>query len=108
MNDDCETMLSLRIVRGPSALRRVMARVWLMAFALPLALAACARSSPTSPTSQSPSSPRTSYVSTSGSDRNDGTIGAPWLTLRYAVAQLHAGDTLYMRGGTYSRQREYD
>ena len=29
-------------------------------------------------------------------------MNAPWQTLRYAVAQLRAGDTLYLRGGTYT------
>jgi hypothetical protein len=55
------------------------------------------------PTAASPStSPRTVFVSGAGSDRNEGTSAAPWLTLRYAVAQLRAGDTLYIRGGIYS------
>ncbi len=47
-------------------------------------------------------SPQTYYVSTTGSDRNAGTIAAPWLTISSAVAKLRAGDTLYIRGGTYT------
>ena len=62
-----------------------------------IVLAACA--SLISPAS---ASARTFYVSTSGSDRNEGTRSAPWGTLRYAVAQLYAGDKLYLRGGTYT------
>ena len=62
-----------------------------------IVLAACA--SLISPAS---ASARTVYVSNSGSDRNDGTRYAPWQTLRYAVAQLRAGDKLYVRGGTYT------
>jgi len=46
--------------------------------------------------------PTTFYVSPSGSDGNTGTMGAPWRTLRHAVSQLTAGDTLYLRGGVYS------
>ena len=69
-------------------------------FALLFAVCACGCSSPTSPSGSA--SPRTVYVSTTGSDRNDGTMSAPWQTLRYAVAQLRAGDTLYLRGGTYT------
>ncbi|MDQ3622675.1 MAG: right-handed parallel beta-helix repeat-containing protein [Verrucomicrobiota bacterium] len=36
-----------------------------------------------------------------GSDANDGTREQPWQTLSHAVRQLSAGDTLYLRGGTY-------
>lgn len=42
------------------------------------------------------------YVALTGSDGAAGTIGAPYLTLRFAVAQLVPGDTLYIRGGTYT------
>ncbi|MBN8688851.1 MAG: DUF4990 domain-containing protein [Chitinophagales bacterium] len=44
---------------------------------------------------------RTFYMSPSGNNSNAGTISAPWLTLEYAENQLAAGDTLYLRGGTY-------
>ncbi len=44
----------------------------------------------------------TYFVATNGSDANAGTSAAPWLTIRYAVSRLRAGDTLYMRGGTYT------
>ena len=42
----------------------------------------------------------TYYVATSGNDSSSGTMGAPWLTLGHAATQLHAGDTLLIRGGT--------
>jgi len=45
---------------------------------------------------------RTLYVSVSGDDKNSGSMAAPWQTLRYAVSQLQAGDTLFVRGGTYT------
>lgn len=45
----------------------------------------------------------TYYVSPSGVDAaSRGTLTAPWRTLTYAIEQLHAGDTLYVRGGTYT------
>src|SRR6266487_1507660 len=44
------------------------------------------------------------YVSPSGNDSNPGTINAPWKTLTYAGGQLAAGDTLYVRGGTYNEK----
>jgi parallel beta-helix repeat protein len=44
----------------------------------------------------------TYYVSTSGNDTNAGTQDSPWRTLRYAAARLGAGDTLFIRQGTYS------
>src|SRR6476469_4321133 len=44
----------------------------------------------------------TYFVATTGSDGAAGTIGAPWQTISFAVARLRAGDTLYVRGGTYT------
>ena len=44
----------------------------------------------------------TYFVATNGNDANAGTIGSPWLTMLHAVAQLLPGDTLYLRGGTYT------
>ena len=76
-----------------------------MVFLLIFAVYACGSGRPTSP---SGGSPRTVYVSTTGNDGNSGGISAPWLTLRYAVAQLHPGDTLYLRGGSLYRNSEYD
>jgi len=38
-----------------------------------------------------------------GSDSNSGTIASPWFTLEKAwTATLYPGDTIYLRGGTYS------
>ena len=36
-----------------------------------------------------------------GSDRNAGSKDRPWQTIRHALRQLRAGDTLYLRGGSY-------
>ncbi|MGA2192855.1 MAG: right-handed parallel beta-helix repeat-containing protein [Nitrospirota bacterium] len=44
------------------------------------------------------------YIATTGSDSNSGTITSPWLTLAHGAAALHVGDTLYVRGGTYTGQ----
>lgn len=42
------------------------------------------------------------YVSTSGNDATgDGTISKPWFTLNKAWTYVKAGETVYMRGGTY-------
>lgn len=43
----------------------------------------------------------TKYVSTTGSDSADGSIGTPWLTLHKGLQSIGGGDTLYIRGGTY-------
>lgn len=43
----------------------------------------------------------TYYVSKAGSDSNSGTEGSPFLTVNRGVAQLSAGDTLYVKSGTY-------
>ncbi|MCP4607895.1 MAG: hypothetical protein GY845_04175 [Planctomycetes bacterium] len=44
------------------------------------------------------------YVSTSGSDSATGTIGDPWRHIDYAVDRVSAGDTIYVRGGTYNER----
>jgi hypothetical protein len=43
----------------------------------------------------------TYYVSTTGSDSNPGTIGAPWLTIQHAANTVTAGATVYVFGGVY-------
>lgn len=42
------------------------------------------------------------YVGLSGNNTNTGSIDSPWRTLDHAFSMLTAGDTLYMRGGTYA------
>jgi len=42
------------------------------------------------------------YVATTGSDSNPGSSAAPWQTIAHAAAQMDAGDTTYVRGGTYN------
>jgi hypothetical protein len=44
----------------------------------------------------------TYYVSTSGSDTNSGSFTAPWRTIQHAANSVHAGDAVYVRGGTYN------
>lgn len=42
------------------------------------------------------------YVSPSGSDSGTGTISSPWKSIQVAVNQVAAGDTIYLRAGTFS------
>jgi hypothetical protein len=42
------------------------------------------------------------FISASGSDSNTGTISSPYLTITKAAGVASAGDTIYMRGGTYT------
>ncbi|KAK6581646.1 hypothetical protein PZA11_005343 [Diplocarpon coronariae] len=44
----------------------------------------------------------TYYVSPSGSDSAAGTLAAPYRGIQMAVDKAVAGDTIYLRGGTYS------
>lgn len=44
----------------------------------------------------------TYYVSTTGSDSAAGTLASPWKTLTHAQTVVSAGDTVYIRGGTYT------
>src|SRR5215475_1054797 len=46
----------------------------------------------------------TYYVATTGSDANPGSQSQPFRTIDKGVQALHAGDTLYLRGGTYTNQ----
>jgi uncharacterized protein (TIGR02145 family) len=42
------------------------------------------------------------YISPSGSDSNSGSLSSPWASLNRAWTQVSAGDTIYLRGGTYT------
>lgn len=44
----------------------------------------------------------TYYVATTGNNSNDGSESTPWLTIKKAVDTMVAGDTTYVRGGTYN------
>lgn len=44
------------------------------------------------------------FVSTTGSDTNLGEISTPWKTLQKAANTATAGDTIYIRGGTYNER----
>jgi hypothetical protein len=44
------------------------------------------------------------YVAPAGSDTNSGTITAPFLTIQRAQMAVVAGDTVWVRGGTYMMQ----
>ncbi len=41
------------------------------------------------------------YVSTDGDDNNDGTLKKPFKTIQKGASEARAGDTVYIRGGTY-------
>jgi hypothetical protein len=45
------------------------------------------------------------YVAKNGNDiTGDGTLGNPWLTIQHAVNYASAGDTVYIRAGTYNEE----
>lgn len=44
------------------------------------------------------------YVSTAGNNANAGTLALPWRTVQFAASTANAGDTVYVRGGTYSER----
>ncbi|HEY84627.1 MAG TPA: DUF1565 domain-containing protein [Chloroflexi bacterium] len=46
----------------------------------------------------------TCYVAPAGSDSNPGTKAQPWQTIQKAANTLAAGDTVYIRAGTYAEQ----
>ena len=44
------------------------------------------------------------YVAPPGSDSNPGTEAQPWKTIQKAANALIAGDTVYIKAGTYREQ----
>ena len=47
---------------------------------------------------------RTFYLATSSDDSNSGSISHPWRSFHASLKKLRAGDTLYVRGGSYTFQ----
>ncbi len=43
------------------------------------------------------------YLSLKGADSNPGTKSLPWKTLQSSIWKMKAGDTLTIRGGTYTQ-----
>ncbi len=43
----------------------------------------------------------------SGNDSANGTMSAPWKTLSKAITSVNAGDTIYIRGGKYTKKQFY-
>jgi hypothetical protein len=74
----------------------------LLAVAMILAVAACSKDdSPTAPGDATPSTDR--YVDqATGSNANDGSSGAPWATLTYAVSTADTNVTIHVAPGTYN------
>lgn len=48
----------------------------------------------------------TYYVATTGNNTNDGSEASPWLTVKKAIDTMVAGDTTYIRAGTYTETAE--
>ena len=44
------------------------------------------------------------FIAPAGSDANSGSLEQPWQTFAHAADQLAAGDTLFLRGGTYAER----
>ncbi len=44
------------------------------------------------------------YVAKNGSDKNPGTSDLPWLTIQHAAETIVAGDTVYIKAGTYKER----
>ncbi|QDV76523.1 right-handed parallel beta-helix repeat-containing protein [Botrimarina mediterranea] len=42
------------------------------------------------------------FIAPTGNNAGNGSIGAPWATFDFAIDRLDPGDTLHVRGGTYS------
>ena len=53
-----------------------------------------------------PQDEHTFYVAVDGDDADPGTFDRPWATLHHAAEVLKAGETVYVRGGTYRINRQ--
>jgi parallel beta-helix repeat protein len=84
--------------QASSVILSIMCMIWTGCVALTTQTA-----SPTGSPSGSALSVGTDYyVSTSGSDSNDGSSASPWRTIGHASAQLKPGDTVHVLPGTYN------
>ena len=72
----------------PLLKRELMRAPFLFLYCL-LALCCCAQA-------------QTYYVAKNGSDSNNGSASAPWLTIGHAALEATAGSTVYVGAGTYS------
>jgi hypothetical protein len=74
--------------------------------AVSLAMCGAVPPDPVSP-AQAPPAPHQGnvyYVAPGGDDGNPGTIDFPWQTIQHAADTMVAGDTVYIRAGTYPEQ----
>jgi len=46
------------------------------------------------------------YISTSGSNSNNGSIGSPWASLSYACSRSVSGDVIHLTAGTYTESTQ--
>ena len=73
----------------------------LLAFALAVVISIPISSSKTAFVPKANSTANIYYISTTGVDSNPGTFAQPWRTILKAANMVQAGDTIYIRGGTY-------
>lgn len=59
---------------------------------------------PTEPADNAPIVTGAYYVSKTGNDSNPGTSAQPWRTIQKAVDNVKAGDTVYIREGSYNER----
>jgi hypothetical protein len=48
------------------------------------------------------------YIAPSGNDANPGSLSQPWQTIYKATRMVNAGDTVYIRGGTYHESNIFE
>src|SRR5512136_1705058 len=88
----------------------IQSKSWTRKFLLPLAvallLAMSVEQSGSSGRAKEGLTPQATvyYVAQGGDDSNPGTANQPWQTIQKAANTLVAGDTVYVRSGTYPEQ----
>lgn len=89
-------------MRTPPARRAALTRaIVLLLLLASAALSGGGRLTASAATAAAAPTGRVFWVATNGNDRSAGTESAPWQDLRFAMEQLRAGDTLFVKPGTY-------
>ena len=81
-----------------------MIKPLILSLLIGIGLIACAKSNGGGSGASAGDKPSTWYVSATGSDANAGTLSTPVKTITHALSLVVPGDTVMVRGGTYSEK----
>ncbi len=107
MRDWADVNLSVKVLPAPgSGTGHSVATVLLVVMALLLSIPGPALAARESASPALAAAGTVYYVATNGSDANSGSLQQPWRTIAKANQELRAGDTAYVRAGSYDEYIE--